>query len=281
MSPVRAAFHSALIECLEAVLAPLVRLTLHCGLGHSEFAAIVRRVFIDVASEEFGLRGRPANASRISAKTGLSRKAIQKLRAQDLTPEWSPDEEVSPINTIIHYWRFDEQFGSLDGTPKELSYEGQDGFISLVRKYGGDIPASTIRHEFLRAGLATQTEDGRLKLVREFSFPERLDEDFLRNAAFSIGHHTETVLHNALIADSGKAALSQHELDRRLERIAWSRRLSEGGSQAFQLWVQEMGEQFISAADEYISRHEDMDGSMPSSSVPVTGVGIYFFTKSP
>src|SRR5262245_44311904 len=107
------------------MLAPIVRLTLYCGLGHSEFAAAVRRVFINVASDEYGVRGRPANASKISAKTGLSRKSIQRFRAELLNAEWSPDDEVSPVNTIIHYWRYDELFGT-DGSPRELEYEGED-----------------------------------------------------------------------------------------------------------------------------------------------------------
>lgn len=278
MSPIRASFHSALIECLEAILSPLVRLTLHCGLGHSEFSAIVRRVFVNVASEEFGLRGRPANVSKISAKTGLSRKTIQKLRAQTSTPEWSPDEEVSPINTIIHYWRFDEDFGSRDGTPRELAYEGPQGFSGLVKKYAGDIPASTVRQEFLREGLATISESGAMKLIRDFSFPERLDEDFLHNAAFSIGHHVDTIIHNGFVAEARSGSTSDRQEMRRFERIAWSRRMTANDSENFQLWVNRLGEKFISEADEFISQHEKLRADERESVSPVVGVGLYFFT---
>ena len=277
MSPIRASLHTVFIECLHTMLTPVVRLTLYCGLGHSEFAAVVRRVFIDVASEEYGLRGRPANASKISAKTGISRKSIQRLRTQRPAPEWTPDDEVSPINTISHYWRYDEEFGSKDGEAKELRYEGESGFVALVKKYAGDIPASTIRQEFLREGLAIFSDEGRLKLVRNFSFPERLDGDFVRNAAFAIRHHAETLFHNAVLADSGRTSVEDHQESGRIERFAWSKRMSSSEIQKFQVWVRERGDGFMTEAADYISRHERTSESASAELPTIAGVGIYFF----
>lgn len=276
MSPIRASLQTVFIECLHTMLTPIVRLTLYCGLGHSEFSAVVRRVFIDVASDEYGLRGRPANASKISAKTGISRKSVQRFRTQKRIAEWSPDDEVSPINTIIHYWRFDDRFGSAEGTAKELPYEGKGGFAELVKRYVGDIPASTIRQELLRDGIAIYTEDGLLRLVRHFSFPERLDEDFLRIAAFSIGNHAETLYHNALMADSGINRRQKHQDRRRFERIAWSARLPKTEIRKFEAWVNNRSDEFIKEADKYMAQFEGTNLDRASGE-PVVGVGVYFF----
>ena len=281
MSPIRASLQTVFIECLHSMLAPLVRLTLYCGLGHSEFAAVVRRVFVDVASDEYGLRGRQANVSKVSAKTGISRKSVQKLRTQTRLSEWSPDDEVSPINTIIHYWKFDSRFGSRDGLPRELAYEGEGGFVELVKRHAGDIPASTIRQEFLREGLAIVTEDGLLRLIRDFSFPERLDEDFLRTVAFSIGNHAETLFHNARCADSPRSKRQKISERRRLERIAWSRRLNERELREFENWVGERGEAFIKEADSYIAHREYTNDDGESETSQVAGVGVYFFNSRP
>lgn len=278
MSPIRASVQTVFIECLGSMLAPLVRLTLYCGLGHSEFAAVVRRVFVDVASEEYGLRGRPANVSKISAKTGISRKFIQKLRTAQQVSAWSPDSEVSPINTLIHYWRFDSRFGSRDGMPKELPYEGDCGFVELVKTHAGDIPASTIRQEFLRGGLAIVTDDGLLKLVRDFSFPDKLDEDFLRRAAFSIGNHLETLFQNALCADSKGNSQQGVPDGRRLERIAWSLRLKERERREFETWVKERGAAFIQEADTFIAHHECADDNDGTETPQIAGVGVYYFS---
>lgn len=277
MSPVQASLQRVFIECLQSILSPIVRLTLYCGLGYTEFAAAARRVFIDVASEDYGVRGRPANVARVSAKTGLPRKVVRIYRSQKTESEWSPDDEVNPINTVIHYWRFDERFCSSPGVPRDLVYEGDSGFTSLVKSYAGDIPASTIRQELLREGLAAYTKDGLLTLLRDYSFPESLDEDFLRNAAFSIGHHAETLLHNAVLVDSGKVSETDHQEFGKFERIAWSRRLGPKEARRFQLWVREEGSLFVQRADEFISQLEDLSGSTSPRFVNISGVGIYFF----
>ena len=63
------------------MLKPIVRLTLWFGLGYSEFSVAAKRVFVEVASQDYGVRGRPANISRISAKTGLPRKLVTNYRS--------------------------------------------------------------------------------------------------------------------------------------------------------------------------------------------------------
>jgi hypothetical protein len=246
-------------------------------LGHTEFAAAVRRIFIDVASEEYGVRGRPANAAKISAKTGLPRKAIQRHRMRPEDPEWTPDDEISPLNTIIHYWRFDERFSVSPGRARDLSYDGPDSFTTLVKSWAGDIPVSTIRQELIREGIAVQGEENKLSLRLEYSFPERLDEDLLRYAAFSISHLGETLFHNATLVDSGKGSPADHIRSGRFERMAWSRRLDRKGASQLQTWVRQEGAVFIERADEFMSRLETTNFDSSADERNVSGVGLYFF----
>ena len=279
MNAIQASLQKVFIECLESMLKPIIRLNLYCGLGHSEFAAAVRRAFIDVASKEYGVRGRPANIAKISAKTGLPRKAIHKYRKQQEAADWTPDDEISPLNTIIHYWRFDERFCSSPGVARELPYQGDNGFTSLVRSCIGDIPASTIRQQLIREGIATQSADGSLTLCRDYAFPDRIDEDFLRNAAFSIKHLGDTLLSNAILVGSGKGTALGHEREGRFERIVWSRRLDEEGVASLQTWVREHGAQFVETTDEYISRLERGEPDFSATSTQVAGMGIFFFRE--
>jgi len=279
VSPVQASLQKVFIECLETMLRPIVRLTLYCGLGHREFAAAVRRVFIDVASYEYGVRGRPANVAKISAKTGLPRKVIRSYRDFSGDSEWTPDNETSPINTLIHYWHFDERFCVERGTPRRLPYKGTNSFSMLAKSYGGDIPISTIRQELLHEGITTQDEQGVLTLQRRYSFPERLDEDFLRNAAFSIRHLGDSLVHNATIVNSGKASEALHREHGRFERYAWSRRLDQNAVQKFQFWVRKEGARFVQQADEYIAQLEDLRPEGSDEQFFVGGVGLYFFRE--
>lgn len=278
MSPVQASLQKVFLECLQLMLHPLVRFTLHCGLGYSEFVAAVRRVFIEVASCEYGVRGRPANVSRIAAKTGLPRKVVSAHRTRSSERDWTPDDEANPINTIIHYWRFDRQFCTTPGNPRNLRYDGPGGFVELVKTYVGDIPASTIRQELLREEIVEYAADGTLILRREYSFPESLDEDFLRNAAFSIKHHAETLVHNALLVEAGHASERDHMEHGRFERFAWSKRLSPESIKEFQLWTRAEGATLMQKAVEFIARHEDLKGDNPRVGSSISGLGVYFFT---
>jgi hypothetical protein len=265
---------------METMLTPIVRLTLYCGLGHSEFAAAARRVFIDVASAEYGVRGRPANIAKISAKTGLPRKAIQRHRTSATEQDWTPDDESSPLNTVIHYWRYDGRFNHRPGNARDLPYDGKESFTSLVKSCAGDIPVTTLRKELIREGIARQTSDGMMSLSRDYSFPDSLDEDFLRNAAFSIGHLGDTVFHNAVLVDTGQGSASGHVADGWFERIAWSRRLSQRSTDDFQQWVRNEGTDFVLKAEDFISQREG-DGLDPQSeNQKVSGVGVYFFRES-
>jgi hypothetical protein len=53
--------------------------------------------------------------------------------------------------------------------------------------------------------------------------------------------------------------------------------MSEIEIQKFQIWVREQGDRFISDADEYISRVENVNESSNAQLPTVAGVGIYFF----
>ena len=259
------------------MLKPIVRLTLWFGLGYSEFSVAAKRVFVEVASQDYGVRGRPANISRISAKTGLPRKLVTNYRSNPSESDWSPDDEVSPINTIIHYWRFDDRFCLSPGVPRDLPYQGDSGLVALIRMYIGDIPASTIRQELLREGIAEYTPEGLLALRKRYSYPELLDEDFLRNAAFSLSQHGNALVHNAKLIQSGRGDEKGHRDHGWFERFAWSRRMSAREVKAFQIWARIEGAEFLQRADAFISEHEDIADIQDQELPSYTGLGVYFF----
>src|SRR6185436_8914173 len=135
----RSRLQQTLLVSLATVLKPLVRLMLQAGLGSSEFIAIAKSVFVHVATEEFGLRGRPTNVSRVSAMTGISRKEIVKIRSDGpIERRLTPDLESTPTNTVIHFWHYDPEFSFSPGKPRPLVFSGPSSFATLVKKYAGD-----------------------------------------------------------------------------------------------------------------------------------------------
>ena len=270
-----------LVECVTSVLRPIVRLMLSCGLNCMEFVEIVRIAYVRVATETYGIRGRPTNISRVSALTGLTRRRVKEIREHLPTGNWSPDIADNPLNTLIHYWRYDDRFGSSAGEPRVLPLTGDGGFEELVRVSGSGVPISTLRKEMLRQGIATMRGTNGIQLIKHHAYPTTLDDDFLRNWAFSLSALGSTLAHNAAVVSKENTTDLTHIREGRFEQIAWSRRLSDSDLRSFQIWSRQFGHEFVQTADRWIARHEDPTPSAELKSSPTAGIGVYFFVDPP
>src|SRR5690606_444672 len=62
------------------LLRPVVRVLLRHGITYRHFAALSKALYVEVASTDYGLRGRPTNVARTALLTGLDRKEVKRLR---------------------------------------------------------------------------------------------------------------------------------------------------------------------------------------------------------
>lgn len=273
---IRSPFQTAILNSLESVLLPIVKLMLRCGLGCSEFISVAKSAYVKAATTDYSLRGRPTNASRVAALTGLSRKEVSRIRAEAKQNRWTPDMEVTPANTVLHYWHFDPLFCEPIGAPKPLEYDGPNSFTVLVKRYAGDIPAGAMKKELLRARAVAERSDGRLVVKERYFYPEAFDEDFVLNAAFALKNLGETLVHNAGLAGDGgdKSSIRQG----RFERSAWTDRMDDETIAIFKRWVRSEGTRFIEIADNWIGENEARSGQNDQTRRTV-GVGLYFFEE--
>ena len=68
------------LRALLVALKPIAKMLLRNGIGYREFAEIAKSAFVDVATSEYGLRGRPTNISRVAVMTGVTRKEVRRIR---------------------------------------------------------------------------------------------------------------------------------------------------------------------------------------------------------
>ncbi len=159
-----------LLELLFRVLRPLVHLLIESGIGHREFAEVAKRAYVDVASKNYGIRGRDTNISRVAVMTGLTRKEVKRLRDESAGSESPAEVKQLPAGRVLQFWHTDEEFLDSEGSPLTLNFSDEEpSFYRLTRKYAGDIPAGALRTELKRAGAVAEDENGALKpLRREF-----------------------------------------------------------------------------------------------------------------
>ena len=165
------------LRACQLVFRPLVKILLRYGIGFSEFAETVKTAYVDVASTEFGIRGRPTNISRIAVMTGLTRKEVRRLRTKIEGGEDSLKIKATPITEVLHQWHSDPEFLDEKGRPRELQFsDGAPTFSKLVKKHGGDIPPGAMRTELKRVGAVEEGQDGVLRATSRTVIPVDSDE---------------------------------------------------------------------------------------------------------
>ena len=143
------------------LLQPVARLFLRFGRGYREYSDLSKAAFVAVASEDYGVHGRPTNVSRIAAMTGLTRKEISRIRSRLERGEGAVTERGTPLKELMNGWQSTDEFLDDKGAPKALTLNGGHGsFQSLVKQFAGDIPEGAMRKELEHIGRVALQKDG-------------------------------------------------------------------------------------------------------------------------
>lgn len=269
---------SVMIRSWVRLLRPIVDLMLRAGVGYPEAKEVLKSVYVDVASSNYGVRNRPTNASRVAAMTGISRREVGRIRSHGV-PSRIPETESTSTNMILHHWQFDSDFCVEPGVPRALQLQGDRGFSELVRRYGRDVPAGAIRAELLRAGTIEQRGDS-IRIVKQYHEPQELDETLVLGIGFRGAAMISTAAYNARRALAASKSQGSVVQESRLERFAWSTKLSARAARDFEELMQYRGAQLIQFADQWIGNNEELESRTNTQDTPMVGIGVYFFRDS-
>jgi len=163
----------AISAAVTVLLRPLVRLLLRNGIPYRTFSDIAKRVYVDVAMEEFGIPGRKQSKSRVSIITGLSRKEVLRVRRLPSPDDLGAVELYNRAARVIGGWVRDPRFNPESVLPMELPFDGDAAsFRELVKSYSGDAPARAVLDELLRVGTVERTPDGKIRLLERSYIPK-------------------------------------------------------------------------------------------------------------
>lgn len=181
------------LNSFQLVLRPIVKILLRYGIGFSEFAETVKTAYVDVSSADFGIRGRPTNISRVAVMTGLTRKEVRRLRTKIESGEDQVTVKSTPITEILHRWHAEDEFLDAKGRPATLPFSGgKKSFSSLVKKFGGDVPAGAMRAELKRVGSIDEDDEGNLTVKLRSFWPS----DQTQKLESALIHHVYPLLSN-------------------------------------------------------------------------------------
>jgi len=252
------------------VLKPIARILLRFGIGFREFSEIAKTAFVDVASSDFGLRGRPTNISRVAVMTGLTRKEVKRVRVKIADGEHSVVVRTTPLCEVLHRWNAENEFLDNSGRAAVLPFAGESGsFSSLVKRFGGDIPPGAMRTELKRVGAVEEDDEGNLRAVRRSVTPEGSHENLVAALAHSIYPLLSTVAHNVdpERKEDTWAQLTAFTQSVRSSDISRVRRISFDR-------LSEVSESFDDLFIAYESLHEADPGDNDRNTI---AVGVFYF----
>lgn len=242
---------------------------LRAGVNWRELADVCRATYVEVASEDFGIRGRPTNVSRVAILTGLTRREVRRLRK--LLQEDNPEtfNRMNYATRLLSGWHQDEAFLDARGNPAPLPPSG-DGrsFETLCRKYIGDVPVSTMLKELKHVGAVEEDSDNNLVAKTRYYMPVLMDPTQMLRSGSVLEDLGYTVAYN----------LHRSETDpSRFERRAANINMPAAAVPEFRKFVEKEGQAFLEKVDAWLSEHE-MPEKSDKESIRL-GLGAYWIER--
>lgn len=248
------------------LLRPIVSLLLRYGMTWKEFSDLSKSVFVEAATEEFGIRGRPTNVSRVSILTGIGRKEVKRQR--DLLESGpAPDKgKTTDATRVLSGWFLDADYLDAESGPLRLPAEGPaPSFEALCVRYGGDIAMPTMLKELIKTKAVEKEACGSLKVLSRYYQPAVADDENLRFAVDRIYDVVETMNNNVFLNGKGEP---------RFGGFAANDDIPLNKIPRFREFMDKRGQEFLEEVDDWLMQHASTDAR---SNTNTARVGISLF----
>lgn len=271
----KSAVKSKIIDAFIRMMGGIIRLALRNGVSCSELMDVCKLLYVKIATEEYGIRGRETNDSRVALMTGIDRKEVKKLK-QRMNTIGQYDGEPYSMSSILTSWHSDPQY-SEDGKPIPLPLDGPaPSFYSLVKSCFAKAAPVTVLREFERSQVVKVDEDGLLRVLKRVYIPNYFGHNSNKSPEFAdpkaiglgssmLTDHINTIFHNLYREDKNTA----EQFDLRATNHSVS--------------VEKVGEFYQKLNKESMELLINMDNWLSENEVPETseqasvrlGLGIY------
>ncbi|WP_156762778.1 DUF6502 family protein [Woeseia oceani] len=262
------------LRALLVALKPIAKMLLRNGIGFREFAEIAKSAFVDVSTNEYGLRGRPTNISRVAVMTGLTRKEVRRIRDKISSGDEDLVVKSNPLSEVLHRWFSTPEFLSANGTPLKLPFDGAGpSFTGLVRRFGGDIPPGAMRTELKRVKAIVEDGNGLLEAVKRDVLPHETTDKLITGLVHGLYPMASAIAYNTnpnIVGEpwTQRTAATKHVRNEDISRI---RRISR-----------DRLVEFTDSVDDLFMAYETLHGEDPTSNESETaiGIGVFYFEHS-
>ncbi len=226
-----------------------------------------KTAFVEVATKEFGIRGRPTNASRVSILTGISRHEVSRRRELISSGEAPSPTYLNAATRILAGWHQDSEFHDASSGPRALAVQGSArSFEEIWRRYGGDVPMSALLKELRAVGAVEQSNDGLLRALKRAYIPRQLDPEKTLRAGGVLQDIGNTVVHDLICPPDAPL---------RFERRATNALVHAHAIPEFREFLEREGQAFLEHVDAWLTAHSAASHADSERRTVRLGVGIY------
>ncbi len=259
---------SAAIQAFRLIFRPIARILLRAGVNWRELAEVCKLTYVEVATQEFGIRGRPTNISRVAIMTGFTRREVRRLRNVLENEELAKFESMNSATRVLSGWYSDKDFTDTLGEPLRLAVAGgSPSFEALCSRYSGDVAPTTMLKELKHVGAVVEDNLGRLIAQSRVYMPVHMDPDQMLTSGSVMEDMGETVAYNL--------HRSADELAR-FERRATNTRMPKAVIPAFKRFLDREAQAFLERVDNWLSEHENAN----ATDCVRLGLGTYWIQSS-
>lgn len=248
-----------IVVAVRTMLRPIVRLMIALGFNARDFIEVTKTVYTEVATEDYGKRGRDANASRVALLTGLTRREVTRLRQVSAHDPLELDDPMVPVGRVLTDWHHDPEYLDAQGQPRALIVNAE--LTQLVNKHRGDIPATTIIKELEEHG-SIKVSHGKAMALSRYFMPFELDAQAIERFGRVMADLGTSITRNLMAADREQATF---------EGRAVNALVAPTAADAFRKFLDRRAMEFLEDVDNWLSDHSEPSASNASR----LGVGIY------
>ena len=258
-----------IVSAFRLLFRPIARILLLAGITWKEIAGVGKATFVEVASSEFGIRGRPTNASRVAILTGFTRKEVARLRGLLAKEDIQVLDRMNHATRVLTGWFIDPEFLGEQGGPLVLPAKGDGAsFESLCKRYASDVPPTAMLKELKHVGAVIDGPSGNLVVQTRYYMPLQMDPERVLSSGSVLQDLGNTVAHNLYRKNDDPA---------RFERRATNTRVAPDAVPHFQAFLEDEGQAFLERIDEWLSEHE-MDDNCTDEGIRL-GLGAYWIEQ--
>ena len=242
--------NSPRLGALETILRPIVRFCLRNRISVTEVDSVLRRVFVDLATDEIEAIGQKPTVSRIYLMTGLNRRDVTRIVYGDNHSVEGPDLLVK----VLSAWESNRDYCTSAGKPRLLTYDGEDSeFKQLVASVSQNVSPASVLLELERIKSVERTESG-VKLLQGVGFWDTVPERALGLFARDVDTVARAAEENLYAAQETKNVYLRTEFDN----------ISKVDIPKIRKWLYDQGIAFHKRARAYLAKYDnDLNPSVP------------------